>query len=79
MTNQSISLVDVTSGAQATLILNEALKVGDEFRLVGRTPTFHATQLRTILEGTVEVVDGVSSCGRFQTSARICDTTRLAS
>ncbi|MBV7542160.1 hypothetical protein [Acidovorax sp. sic0104] len=77
MKNLNIPLVNLASCTKADLIINGSLAVGAKFRLVGRTPSFQATALRTILGGTVAVVDGVSDCGRFKTTARVIDTAQV--
>lgn len=74
MSNTSVALVDMVTGAKASLQVNEKLMVGDKFRLLGRSVTFEAATIRGVLGGETTVVDGVSECGRFQTTARVCDT-----
>lgn len=76
MTNTTIARVHAASGTTTPLLVNTTLAKGEKFRLIGREMTFMASRVRSILNGTVPVVDGVSECGKFETSARVCDTTR---
>lgn len=69
----TIALRNAATGAVSTLAVNAALSAGDTFRLIGRTVTFRASEVFThAVAGPM--VRGVSTCGRFRTSARVCDT-----
>lgn len=76
MSNTSIALVDTATGAKTSLQVNEKLTVGEMFRLIGRSVTFEAISIRGVLGGSSSVVDGVSECGRFQTTALVTDTAK---
>lgn len=76
MSNTSIALVDTATGAKTSLQVNEKLTVGEKFRLIGRSVTFEAISIRGVLGGSSSVVDGVSECGRFQTTALVTYTAK---
>ena len=76
MSNTSIALVDTATDAKTSLQVNETLTVGEKFRLIGRSVTFEAISIRGVLGGSSSVVDGVSECGRFQTTALVTDTAK---
>lgn len=76
MSNTSIALVDTATDAKTSLQVNEKLTVGEKFRLIGRSVTFEAISIRGVLGGSSSVVDGVSECGRFQTTALVTDTAK---
>lgn len=69
----SITLRNAATGAASSLTVNEALSRGDTFRLLGRTVTFRAAEVFTH-DVAGPMVRGVSTCGRFRTAARVCDT-----
>jgi len=46
------------------------------FRLIGNTTEFNVTGYKSILMGTVTVVYGVSTCGKFRTGARVEDVVK---
>ena len=47
------------------------------FKLIGNSVIFKAVRYRNILSGTVEVVDGISLCGKYRTTARVIDTEKV--
>lgn len=74
---KTVTLTNVVDGSRRELKIDESLKVGDRFRLIGRTTVFVAVKVEAILGGTVPVVTGVSEDGRFKTSARVEDTAEV--
>lgn len=76
MSNTCVGLADMVTGGKVSLQVNKKLMVGEKFRLLGRSMTFEAITIRGVLGGATTVVDGVSECGRFQTTARVCDTAK---
>ena len=74
----TIKMTNAQTGEITELIINKTLSAGDTFRLIGNTTPFRAVSIRSILGGSVKVVDGISLDGRFRTSARIEDTAALA-
>lgn len=65
--------ITAPSGAQTQHATNTEMRIGQLFRLIGRTTHFRAV---TIYNHPVAgpTVSGHSVCGRCRTSARICDT-----
>lgn len=73
--NKTIKLVDVVTGAEQQLVLNETISAGEEFRLISRDLTFRATRTWVGILDTL-MVQGTSLCERYMTVARICDTAK---
>jgi hypothetical protein len=69
---KSIKTTNMATGEVIHEIVNETLKIGQSFRLIGRTTIFKAVDVK-IYYGML-VVRGVSVCGGFRTGARVCDT-----
>lgn len=73
---QTISRTDARTGrAMPPLIVNDKLAIGDKFRLIGNTTVFEAIGTTTIVG--YPAVHGLSLCGKFRTTARICDTAQV--
>lgn len=76
ISHELVMRVGTATGAKTSLQVNDKLTVGEKFRLIGRSVTFEAISIRGVLGGSSSVVDGVSECGRYQTTALVTDTAK---
>lgn len=74
----TVKMTNVVDGSVTELKINESLKIGDRYRLIGNTTVFVATNVKSILGGTIPVVHGTSICGKFRTSSRVEDTAAVS-
>ena len=72
-----ITLTNAVTGKTTTLSINTAMRVGQVFRLIGRTTAFRAESVsKHPVCGLI--VRGVSLDGAYRTAARVIDTAKVA-
>lgn len=69
-----VKMTNAVTGEVSSLAINSSLNIGDNFRLIGRTTQFKVIRIGQVIGQ--QVVTGISSCGKFRTTARTVDTAK---